>query len=99
MTKRIRLRFPLIIASTMLFAPLAYAQVIQNEIQTLLADDAEAADRLGISVAIDSDTAVISAYGEDDSGASSNGAAYVFTRSAGNWMQLHYVQFSRTCTS
>jgi hypothetical protein len=59
----------------MLFAPLAYAQVIQNEIQKLLADDAEAADRLGISVAIDSDTVVIGARSEDDSFIFENGAA------------------------
>ena len=65
----------------------------------LLASDKASQDSCGESVAIDGDTVVIGARSEDDSFIFENGAAYVFTRSAGNWMQLHYAQFSRTCTS
>jgi hypothetical protein len=38
-------------------------------------------------VAVDGNTAAIGASGEDDSGLTNNGAAYVFTRSGSNWIQ------------
>ncbi len=57
------------------------------EVAKLLADDAEAGDRFGFSVAVDGDTALIGAFLHDDAG-SSSGSAYVFTRDGmGNWSQ------------
>ena len=44
-----------------------------------MASDGAAGDWFGISVAVEGDTAVIGAYGDDDHGADS-GSAYVFTR-------------------
>jgi len=52
----------------------------------LMASDAQAFDYFGYSVAVSGDTAVIGAYTED-TGGSSAGAAYVFTRSGGAWVQ------------
>ena len=87
MMKRIGLCITLIIASTSLLALPAYAQLTQNEIQKLLASDKATGDWFGGSVAIDGDTALVGAFFEDDSGTQSNGAAYVFTRTAGIWAQ------------
>lgn len=55
----------------------------------LLASDKESSAAFGRSVAISSDgnTALIGASGEDSSSYSSNGAAYVFTRSGSTWTQ------------
>ena len=54
----------------------------------LFSDDAESGDQFGASVAISGDTAVVGAYGKDESGASS-GAAYVFRDDGtGNWKQV-----------
>jgi len=53
----------------------------------LIASDGEASDYLGYSVAVDSDTAVVGVYVDDDLG-SEAGAAYVFVRdSSGVWRQ------------
>jgi len=52
----------------------------------LMASDAQANDVFGASVAVSGDTAVIGAYFED-TGGSSAGAAYVFTRSGGAWVE------------
>lgn len=52
--------------------------------QKLVAPDAAQMDMFGWSVAIDGNTAVVSAYGDDDEGESS-GSLYVYTRSAGTW--------------
>jgi len=52
----------------------------------LTADDAEADDRFGYSVAIDGDTIVVGAYKDDDKG-SVSGSVYVFTGSGSNWTQ------------
>jgi len=52
----------------------------------LLASDATASDHFGI-VAIDNDTAVIGAYGNDDNGAYS-GSAYLFHFDGSVWAQL-----------
>lgn len=55
--------------------------------QKLTASDAAEGDYFGYSVALDSDTAVIGADGNDDGGRSS-GSAYVFTRDgSGSWFQ------------
>jgi hypothetical protein len=53
----------------------------------LLASDKATSDYFGTSVSIDGDTAVIGAYRSSNSGADKNGAAYVFTRSDGTWVQ------------
>ncbi len=61
----------------------------------------------GAAVAIDGDTIVVGAYGEDsnatgvngnqtDNSAASSGAAYVFTRTAGVWSQQAYLKASNT---
>ncbi len=52
----------------------------------LLPNDGAPSDLFGVSVAISGNTAVISAYLDDDNG-SNSGSAYVFTRSAGVWTQ------------
>jgi hypothetical protein len=51
-----------------------------------MASDAQANDNFGYSVAVSGDTAVIGAYAED-TGGSTAGAAYVFTRSSGAWVE------------
>ena len=73
----------------------------------LKASNSGASDLFGSSVAVSGDTAVIGARGEDsnttgvdgnqaDDSASSAGAAYVFTRSAGLWSQQAYLKASNT---
>jgi hypothetical protein len=57
-----------------------------SETAKLLAGDGAASDLFGESVAVDGDTAVIGAIGDDDT-AGNAGAAYVFTRSAGVWTE------------
>lgn len=52
----------------------------------LIASDADPFDDFGVSVALDGDTAVIGAHGNDDAGQNS-GSAYVFTRSGGVWSE------------
>jgi hypothetical protein len=52
----------------------------------LVASDASADDRLGYSVAIDGDTAVVAAVGDDGAGADS-GSAYVFVRNGSTWTE------------
>ena len=55
--------------------------------EKLTADDGDALDYFGYSVAVDVDTVVVGAYGDDDNG-SASGSAYVFTRdSNGEWNQ------------
>jgi hypothetical protein len=55
----------------------------------LTASDLQSSDLLGISVAISSDgnTAIVGASNESTSPYTSNGAAYVFTRSGSTWSQ------------
>lgn len=64
-------------------------------------------DRFGHSVAIDGDTLVVGAFVEDsvatgvngnatDNTATDSGAAYVFVRSAGVWLQQAYLKASNT---
>ncbi|MCB1092617.1 MAG: hypothetical protein KDL87_13870, partial [Verrucomicrobiae bacterium] len=52
----------------------------------LTASDAATEDNFGWSVAVDGDTAVIGAYGNDDAGGET-GSAYIFTRSGATWTQ------------
>ena len=61
-----------------------------GQIKKLSASDAQAGDRLGISVAVSDDTAVVGAYLED-AGGTQLGAAYIFRRDQGgtdNWGQV-----------
>ncbi|MBN2243444.1 MAG: FG-GAP repeat protein [Acidobacteria bacterium] len=57
-----------------------------SEQQKLTASDGAAGDFFGWNSAIDEDTVVIGAYGDDDTGVES-GSAYVFVRSGGIWSQ------------
>jgi hypothetical protein len=59
------------------------------EQQKLLASDFSSNDRFGcdVSLSTDGNTALIGANAEDTSPNSDNGAAYIFTRSAGTWTQ------------
>ena len=50
----------------------------------LTASDRAASDEFGYSVAVDGDTVVVGAYGDDDAG-SESGSAYVFTKPASGW--------------
>ena len=52
----------------------------------ILPADAEAEDRFGGSVSLDGDTAVISAWFDNDNG-NGSGSAYVFTRTGTTWTQ------------
>jgi hypothetical protein len=52
----------------------------------LLPDDGAAEDFFGLAVALEGDTAVVGADGDDDNG-SRSGSAYVFTRTDGVWTQ------------
>ncbi len=71
----------------------------------LKASNTGANDLFGYSVAVEADTVVVGAYGEDSStnginstsnnSASDAGAAYVFVRSAGVWSQQAYLKASQ----
>ncbi|MCK4873294.1 MAG: FG-GAP repeat protein [Phycisphaerales bacterium] len=52
----------------------------------LTASDPAGEDHFGWVVALDGDTTVIGAYGDDDNG-SNSGSAYIFTRSGETWTQ------------
>ena len=52
----------------------------------LTASDGEAGDYFGYSVAVDVNTVLVGAYGDDDNGVDS-GSAYVFTRASGAWSE------------
>ncbi|MDA0244853.1 MAG: FG-GAP repeat protein [Chloroflexi bacterium] len=73
----------------------------------LKASNTGATDLFGAAVAIDGDTIIVGAYGEDsnatgvngnqaDNSADSAGAVYVFTRTAGVWSQQAYLKASNT---
>jgi len=75
----------------------------------LKASNTEAFDSFGVSVAIDGDTIVVGANGEDsgatgvngdesDNGAPSSGAAYVFVRTGSDWAQEAYLKASNPDT-
>jgi hypothetical protein len=59
---------------------------VWNDEATLEANDADADDNFGGRVALDGDTAIVGAFGNDDAGGSS-GSAYIFTRSGSTWNQ------------
>lgn len=53
----------------------------------LVADDGAANDEFGFAVALEGDTAVVGAWGDDVGGITNQGSAYVFVRSGIAWMQ------------
>ena len=57
------------------------------ELEKLTASDGTASDRFGISVAVSGDTAVVGAPHEAVDGRPQEGAAYVFTRVDGSWVE------------
>ncbi|MCB0433663.1 MAG: T9SS type A sorting domain-containing protein [Mangrovimonas sp.] len=57
-----------------------------DELFKAVADDGVSNDVFGYSIALDGDTAVIGAYGDDDDGDFS-GSAYVFVHNGGTWIQ------------
>ena len=62
-----------------------YHQWVQTA--KLTASDGAEKDLFGISIAVDGDTMVAGASGDDDNGVNS-GSAYVFTRQSGVWSQV-----------
>jgi predicted amidohydrolase len=60
---------------------------VWTEQAKLIASDAAASDYFGVSVSIFGDTAAIGAFGDDLTGGTNAGSAYVFTRSGGAWTQ------------
>ena len=54
----------------------------------LIADDGAADDWFGYAVAVDGNTVLVGAYGDDDNG-SNSGSAYVFTRELGAWSETN----------
>ena len=59
---------------------------VWTEQAKLTVSDAARLDRFGSSVSLDSDTALVGAYRDDDAG-SNSGSAYIFVRSAGVWTE------------
>ncbi|MGH9465315.1 MAG: FG-GAP repeat protein, partial [Thermoanaerobaculia bacterium] len=55
------------------------------EVTTLVASDGETADWFGYSVALDGDTIVVGAYGDDVAGSNNQGSVYVFVRPPDGW--------------
>ncbi len=78
-------RLLLISAALPALGPAAWA-LTPIEVAKLTASDGAAGDKFGHVVAVDGDTALIGAYGDDDNG-SSSGSVYVFTRSGGMWTE------------
>jgi hypothetical protein len=77
----------LFLAALLLVVTPAQAEIDPTTAQKLLAGDSAVSDQFGWSVAVDGDTAVIGAVGDDDKGEDS-GSAYVFVRAAdGTWNQ------------
>ncbi len=68
-------------------ASIAKYQIFQfpESVTKLISSDRFGGDELGFSVAVDGDTLVIGALGDDPD---NTGAAYVFTRGAGGWSQV-----------
>ena len=66
--------------------PISKFQLLQIPVTKLIAEEGADNDEFGYSVAMDGDTAVIGAYRDDDNG-SDPGAAYVFTKTSGGWVQ------------
>lgn len=65
----------------------------------LTADDGDAGDYFGYSVALSGDTALIGAYGDDTPGGGDAGSAYVFFRNGNIWSQQAHLFASDGATS
>ena len=61
-----------------------------TQLQKLTASDGVGSDYFGHSIALDGDTALVGAYGDD----SRRGSAYIFTRSGGAWSQQQKLTLS-----
>ena len=61
------------------------------EMHKLQAQDKQAEDYFGWSVAISGDTAIVGAFNED-TGGSDAGSAYIFQRQSGTWQQVNKLQ-------
>lgn len=81
-----KLAFTIVISFTSLFVSIAHAVTPTiTELEKFIASDGAPMDRYGASVAIDGDTAIIGAWGDDDLGTDS-GSAYIYTRDiSGVW--------------
>ena len=62
-------------------------EYLQALVSKLTASDGAANYHFGFSLAVDGDTMVVGAHGDDDNG-SASGAAYVLTRQSGTWSQV-----------
>jgi hypothetical protein len=75
----------------MTMVPLLVALDGSNWIETkLIASDVASLDRFGISVAVDGDTVVVGAWGDDDNG-SNSGSAYVYRFDGSNWIETKLI--------
>lgn len=74
-----------LLASTLVAFPPVQSTSHAQE-QLLLASDGVSTDYFGRSVAVDGDTMIVGANGDDGTGVA-EGSAYVFTRSLGTWTQ------------
>jgi hypothetical protein len=69
----------------------SYINVLQ--IAKVVAEDGAKGDYFGYSLAIDGDTLVVGAYGDDDGGSNSNsGSAYIFTRDVAGRLSAGWTQ-------
>jgi hypothetical protein len=64
----------------------SFASTTITDIVRLVASDADSNERFGHAVGLDGDTMVVGAHLDDVSGAGS-GAAYIFVRSGGGWVE------------
>lgn len=69
-----------------MLAAISACSAVPVDVTTLVADDGDANEFFGFSVAIAGDIVVVGAQGDDENGDES-GAAYVFTRSDAGWSQ------------
>jgi hypothetical protein len=77
---------PIALAMVFFFTPFPACALTPIEVANLVASDGTTSDYFGYWVAVDGDTVVIGAFGDDDNGVSS-GSAYVFSRSGSTWEQ------------
>jgi hypothetical protein len=66
----------------------ARSETVWTQQAKLLASDAQQADRLGGSVALSDDTAVVGAMQDDHVGGLDHGSAYVFVQPVGGWTNM-----------
>lgn len=66
----------------------AWGQCDPQELAQLVAADAAAEDWFGGAVAMDGDTAIVGAEGDDNDAGVNAGAAYVFMRTGTTWVQV-----------